>query len=400
MRSQGRLVYAPLAQAIRILLLLDSKEPIIKLYLKHAHEICSQAGPDFVKASVQDRFKVLGIRAALRSINYRCFICRRFRAEIVQPEMASLPQLRFPSPKSPFPFKKTGVDVSGPFFIVNGRKIEKQYGIFFNCLVSRACQLESCSNMTIDSFPNAFRRFIARQGHPRLLRSDNGKNFFGAQRELQACLNDGIAALQKNIPHAEETRCNFNPLSAPQFAGTLGKDDPNRKTNISDYPWIPKTDARVFTTILAETELMLNSRPFTHVNNQPETEEPLSPNHFLLHRPFENILPIVFEETGKPLSFNSWKKLQKVSNHFWKRFLKGYLPTLDRRQKWNKATPSLKVNDFVWLLQDFTPRGIWPLGKVTATHLVKDGVTRVCTVKTSYGTFERPAVSLTRVFAP
>ena len=195
LRSHGRLVYAPLAQAIGTPVLLDSKEPITKLYLKHAHEICCHAGPEFVEAFVEQRLKVLGIRDALHSVNYRCFICRCFRAENVQPEMAPLPQLRFPSPKSPFPFEKTGVDLFGPFFIVNGRKTEKQYGIIFNCLVTRACYLESCSSMTTDSFLNVFRRFIARRGHPRLLRSGNGKKFVGARRELQACLNDGIAAV-------------------------------------------------------------------------------------------------------------------------------------------------------------------------------------------------------------
>ena len=41
---------------------------------------------------------------------------------------------------------------------------------------------------------------------------------------------------------------------------------------------------------------MLNSRPLTHVNDQPENEDPLSPNHFLLDRPFANLPPIVFEE--------------------------------------------------------------------------------------------------------
>ena len=65
--------------------------------------------------------------------------------------------------------------------------------------------------------------------------------------------------------------------------------------------------------------------------------------------------------------------------------MKEYLPTLDRREKWNEATPFLKVNDIVWLLQDFTPRGIWSLGKITVTNPGKDGVTRrVVTVKTSY----------------
>ena len=221
--------------------------------------------------------------------------------------------------------------------------------------------------MTTDSFLNAIRRFIVRRGHPRLLRSDTGKNLVGARRELRACKNDGIAAVRKKIPHVEEIRWDFNLLSVPHFGGPWERMIQTAKRTLLINLGSHELALEFFTTFLAETELMMNSRPLTHANDQPENEEHLTPNHFLLHRPFANIPPIVFEETDKPLSFNSWKEVQKVSNHFWKRFLKEYLPTLDRRQKWNKATPSLKVNDFVWLLQDFTPRGIWPLGKIRAT---------------------------------
>jgi hypothetical protein len=167
LRSHGRLAYAPLSPDCRNPILLDSKEPFAKLYLQHAHELCCHAGPEHVKAFVQQRFKVLGIRTTLRSISYNCFICRRFRATSVQPLMAPLPNLRFPSLESPFPFEKTGVDLFGSFFKVNGRKTEKHYGVIFNCLVTRACHLESCSIMTTDSFLNAFRCFIARRGQPR-----------------------------------------------------------------------------------------------------------------------------------------------------------------------------------------------------------------------------------------
>ena len=82
-------------------------------------------------------------------------------------------------------FENTGVDLFGPFFIFNTRKTEKHYGIIFNSLATRACHLESCSSMTTDSFLNAFRRFLARGGHPRLLRSDSVKNVVGERRELQ-----------------------------------------------------------------------------------------------------------------------------------------------------------------------------------------------------------------------
>ena len=130
--------------------------------------------------------------------------------------------------------------------------------------------------MTTDSFLNAFRRFIGRQGHPRLLRSDNGKNFVGARREMQACLNKGIAAVQNKIPHAEEICWDFNPPSAPHFGGPWEGMIQTAKRTLLIILGSQKLTLEFFTTILAETELMLNSRPLTHVNDQPENEEPLT----------------------------------------------------------------------------------------------------------------------------
>ena len=205
--------------------------------------------------------------------------------------------------------KKLELTLFGPFFIVNGGKTEKHYGINFNCFVSRVCHLESWSCMTTDSFLNVFRRFIARRRHPRLLRSDNGKNFVRARRELQACLNDGIAAVQNKIPHAEEVCWEFNPPSAPHFGGPWERMIQTAKRTLLIILCSQKLTLEFFTTILAETELMLNSRPLTHVSDQPESDEPLTPNHFLPHCPFANMPSIVFEETDQPLSFNSWKKV-------------------------------------------------------------------------------------------
>ena len=62
-----------------------------------------------------------------------------------------------------------------------------------------------------------------------------------------------------------------------------------------------------------------------------------------------------------------------------------YLPTLHPRGKWSTAQPQLRVGDLVWILRDFTARGIWPLGRITATHTGRHRVVRVCTVKTSIG---------------
>ena len=149
---------------------------------------------------------------------------------------------------------------------------------------------------------------------------------------------------------------------------------------------------------MLETESILN-RPLTNVAEQPDNEEPLTPNHFLIQRPFNSLPPGQFGDQ-QPASLKTWKNTQKLMNPIWRRLVKEYLPTLSRRSKWSNSNDRpLKVDDIVWVLKDQTPRGIWPLGRVMETTTERDGETRVVKVKKAYGTFVRP-VSGSRVFSP
>ena len=99
--------------------------------------------------------------------------------------MANFPEDRLePAP----PFTYCGVDYFGPWYIKEGRREMKRYGVLFTCMASRAIHLEVSHTMETDSFINAFRRFVSRRGPVRQLRSDQGTNFIGAKRELQQAL--------------------------------------------------------------------------------------------------------------------------------------------------------------------------------------------------------------------
>ena len=125
------------------------------------------------------------------------FLFRRFDTQNIQPIMAPLPAFRFPIEETKFPFANTGLDFCGPFYIGDKQgKIEKDYGLIFTCLVTRAVHFETCSDLNTDIFLNAYRRFTCRRYQPIfiLLYSDNGKTFVGASEELKK----SVKALDKN----------------------------------------------------------------------------------------------------------------------------------------------------------------------------------------------------------
>ena len=54
----------------------------------------------------------------------------------------------------------------------------------------RAIHIEVSHTLDTSSFINALRRFIARRGAVIEIRSDNAKNFVGAEKELQLLINE------------------------------------------------------------------------------------------------------------------------------------------------------------------------------------------------------------------
>jgi len=83
-----------------------------------------------------------------------------------------------------------------------------------------------------------------------------------------------------------------------------------------------------------------------------------------------------------------------MADLFWKRWLKEYIPTLQKRAKWLKVFPNLKTNALVLLVDHTTPRGRWLLGRVLETYPGPDGIVRTAKVKTKNGELLRPIQKL------
>ena len=124
---------------------------------------------------------------------------------------------------------------------------------------------------------------------------------------------------------------------------------------------------------------------------------PLTPNHFILGRLSINVPSSIFLDKTVTLP-KSWKNAQFLAQQFWNRFLREYLPERQFRTKCNTASNNLAVDDLVWVLEDYTPRGLWPLAKILEVHPASDGTARWVTLQTPHGKKVRPVIELSKVF--
>ncbi|CAG7727780.1 unnamed protein product [Allacma fusca] len=80
--------------------------------------------------------------------------------------------------------------------------------------------------------------------------------------------------------------------------------------------------------------------------------------------------------------------------HFWKRWHREYLHTLQQRPKWATTTENVKTGTMVLIKDDRLPPMKWKLGRILETHPGKDGLVRVVTVKIEEGELKRPIVQI------
>ena len=206
--------------------------------------------------------------------------------------MAPLPSFGFTTAETQFRFANSCLDFFEPFYIEDSKGIvEKHYGLIFTCMVARAVHLETCPDLNTDTFLNAFSRFCSHRCQPQLLYSNNEKTFVGAFEELKktvkALNNDRI---YKALA-AANTTWKFNPPYGPHFGGVWERLIQSAKRTLLLILGSRRLSFDTFLTIMLETESILNSRPLTNVAEQPDNEEPLTPNHFLIQRPFKSLPP-------------------------------------------------------------------------------------------------------------
>ncbi len=163
------------------------KGHVTELIIRHFHKKVTHGGRGMTVNAIRNGYWIINANSAVRRYISRCVTCQKLWANRGQQKMADLPKKQVISVS---PFTYCGVDLFGPCIIKDGCKERKRYSVIFTCLASRAIHLESANTLETNSSINALRCFVAQRGPVRQIRSDQGTNSMGAQRELKEGLKN------------------------------------------------------------------------------------------------------------------------------------------------------------------------------------------------------------------
>lgn len=374
--------------------ILDGRNHVARLIVKHHHVKAAHGNQETVVNNLKQKYWVIRIRPTVKNVSSKCMFCRIKRAQPQPPRMGDLPPARMAHHQRPFSF--CGMDLYGPMEVTVLRRREKRYGVLFTCLTMRAVHIEIVTRLTTDALIMALRRMAARRGWPQQIFSDNGTNLKGADNELKRCVSELNEDELKDFVVNYGTTWNFLPPVSPHWGGAWERLIRTVKASLKVVLKEQAPRDEVLSTFMAEVEQIVNSRPLTHVTVEPNSNEALTPNHFLLGS--SSNLPTlgVFDHSDMYLR-KQWRTSQRLADLFWKRWVREVLPQMIPRQKWHQDQRPLQVGDLVLVVDPASPRNVWPRGIVQEVIPGKDGRIRIVLIKTKTGILRRSAARVAYV---
>ncbi|CAG9138054.1 unnamed protein product [Plutella xylostella] len=168
--------------------LLDGKHQYTRLMIRHYHEKAFHGNTETVVNDLRQKYWVINLRSTVKAVQHSCLICRQRKSQPLHPPTGDLPLARLAHHHRVF--AHCGLDYFGPMTVTIGRRHEKRYGALFTCMTTRAVHIELAGSLTTDSAIMALRRMMNRRGNPKVIYSDNGTNFRGANTELKRVLKE------------------------------------------------------------------------------------------------------------------------------------------------------------------------------------------------------------------
>ncbi|XP_077547781.1 uncharacterized protein LOC144160032 [Haemaphysalis longicornis] len=377
LRIRGRLCSANKTRDERHPIVMPKEHRYTVLLVNRAHLQLLHAGARDTLVQLRERYWIVRGRQLVKSVVRSCAVCRRYSASHIEADTGLLPPERTTKAE---PFEVVGIDFAGPLFVNEKGKMVKVYIVLFTCAVTRAVHLELVTDMSTGTFIHAFRRFVSRRGLCRGVYSDNALTFKRASKDM--------GNLWKALRHPDSQRYfsnsgiewKFIAERAPWWGGFYERMVRSVKLALKKTIGRQTLGFVELSTVLAEVEAVINSRPLTYTYDDPNDGAPLTPACFLAGRRLTT-LPLheeKFVESSATSLRLLWQKRKQILHLFWNVWRKEYLGQLRSAYASKKTKGGVPGVGDVVLIREDRPRLLWKTGIVTAVFPGRDGKIRSC----------------------
>lgn len=393
LRVGGRLANAEIPFHTKFPILLAKQNPLSLLIFSEAHLNTLHGSLQLMQSYISRYYWIVSARGLAKRVQSQCIVCFKYKTQTCQQLMGNLPPVRLQPTRA---FKHSGVDYAGPINIklssLRTSSTSKAYICLFICMCTKAIHLEAVTSLNVDAFIAAYRRFTSRRGICTDLYSDCGTNFVGANKELQILYQRNRSSLPEHLVETlanQGTTWHFIPPASPHFGGLWEAGVKSTKHHLRRIMKDRVLTYEELSTLLAQIESCLNSRPLCPLSSDPADCNSLTPAHFLIGEP-TNCIPSedCLDEHADRLS--RWNLVELLKQQFWVRWHEEYMSRLQSRPKWNKIERNVKVGDLVLLLHEKSCPGQWPLARIEKLNPGPDGLVRVVTLYCNKKYMKRP----------
>lgn len=337
MRMRGRAArLETISVDARFPVIVADNHPAIGLLIMFYHHANGHRNTTTVVNELRQKVVMHKMKAAVRRV-IMCRTCAVTRAKPVVPQLSALPLSRMAVHMSSFSF--VGIDYWGPVDVVLGRRHEKRWGVLITCLTTRAGYLELAYSLSTKSCISVQDSLVARRGMPIEIHSDNATCFVGAAKEFVG-------------PFGQRPSWRFIPPRCPAMGGAWERLVGVVKRSLESMV-LPRTPTEErLRHALVRAERIVNSRPLVDIPVDPEEEECLTPNHFLLGSSSGLKAQVELKDWNPNTAVKQWDEILD-----WTKFIHEYLPTISARRVHTEKTENVNVGDIVFVCDDDYRRG-------------------------------------------
>ncbi|XP_044573994.1 uncharacterized protein LOC123258184 [Drosophila ananassae] len=339
LRAYGRIDAALcIPYSARRPVILSHRHGLTKMIMRDANVRMRHQNMDATMAEIRTMFWIMRLWRVLRSVISDCSECKLHRARPMPPIMGPLPDDRLDA--NGWPFKSTVLDYFRSLLVTVARHQEKR------------------------------------------LRSDNGRNFVGADREAKRFAEIFKPERIQSELSSKGIEWIFNCPANPSEGGVWERMVQCVKRVLRHTVKEVAPKEHVLESFLIEAENVVNSCPLTHLPVSADQEAPLTPNDLLKGTACPPDTPgldggLVKEGATR----KQWRVARMLRNRFCRRWVLEYLPTLTRREKGCRREKPIQRGDIVFVCDPAVPRRDWRKGVVDETFAGTEGGVRRARVR-------------------